>query len=59
MSEAINFICFKCKNFNEILGGCKAFPINIPDEIVSGENDHSKPLSNQLNNIVFEPLEND
>jgi len=36
--------------------GCDAFPMpdGIPDEITSGENEHSKPLSYQKNNIVFE-----
>lgn len=45
-------ICFKCKHFN-VFGGCKAFQ-DIPEEILSGENDHSKPLKNQKNDIVFE-----
>jgi hypothetical protein len=46
-----NLICFKCKNFNT--NGCLAFE-NIPDEIISGKNKHTKPLPGQKNNIVFE-----
>lgn len=55
--EAINLICFDCKHFRRFEGGCNAFPNDIPDEITSGQNDHSKPLSFQKNNIVFEPIE--
>ena len=48
-------ICNKCKNH---LGGikCKAFD-SIPDEILNGENDHSKPCCGQKNDIVFEPID--
>jgi hypothetical protein len=52
--EAVNFICSGCKNFDRVDGNCTAFPDGIPDEILSGENDHSKPLPNQGNDIVFE-----
>ena len=60
-------ICSKCKNFIGIKDEpfknniepdyqitCRAFPNGIPDEILSGETDHTKPLPNQKNNIVFE-----
>ena len=50
-------ICFDCKHFNQIEGGCKAFPTDIPEEILSGENEHSKPLEGQENDIVFEPID--
>jgi len=33
---------------------CKAFPYGIPEEITCGDNDHSKPLEGQENNIVYE-----
>lgn len=52
--EAVKLVCFECKHFRRFEGGCDAFPDGIPDEITSGENEHSKPLPNQGNNIVFE-----
>lgn len=55
--ETINLICFKCKHWRIFEGGCDAFGDDIPDEITSGQNDHSKPLSFQKNDIVFEPIE--
>ena len=33
---------------------CEAFPEGIPSEISYGTNKHSKPLSDQTNEIVFE-----
>lgn len=48
-----DFICFKCKHFKEITGGCAAFPENIPFGMgVLFE--HNEPLPGQKNNIVFE-----
>ena len=55
--EAKNLICFRCKHFRMFEGGCNAFPEDIPDEITSGQNNHSKPLPFQKNKIVFEPIE--
>lgn len=54
--EADDLICFGCKHFNRWEGGCDAFPMpdGIPPEITSGENDHSEPLKDQKNDIVFE-----
>lgn len=54
--EAIDLICFKCKHFRPIEGGCEAFGDDIPDEITSGENEHKVPLRDQENTIVFEPI---
>jgi hypothetical protein len=51
-------ICFDCKNFLQEFGlNCKAFPKGIPDEILFGENNHTKMLPDQGNEIVFEPIE--
>ena len=50
-------ICFDCKHRNE--HGplkCKAFPDGIPDAILLGKKKHSKPLPEQGNDIVFEPI---
>jgi hypothetical protein len=49
-------ICFNCKNYLK-KATCKAFPNGIPEEILLGRNDHSKPLPDQKNTIVFEKIE--
>lgn len=49
-------LCNNCKNHLVDLI-CLAFPDGIPEEILTGENDHSKPLPGQGNDIVFEPVE--
>lgn len=54
--EAVDLVCFRCKHFDRIGGGCAAFGEDIPDEITSGENEHKVPLPNQENVIVFEPI---
>ncbi len=54
--ETENLICFNCIHFDRFGGGCDAFPDGIPDVITSGENKHSKPLPDQDNDIVFEPI---
>jgi hypothetical protein len=54
--EAVNLVCFRCKNFRRFKGGCLAFPNGIPNEITSGQNEHSKPLKGQRNKIVFEQM---
>ena len=52
------FYCQMCVNFWHN-GFCSAFPEGIPLEILQGENDHSKPLPDQDNDIVFEPVNED
>ena len=49
-------LCPGCKNY---LGDlvCLAFGDGIPDEILSGQNNHSVPLPGQDNDIVYEPKE--
>lgn len=48
-------LCKNCKNyFNELK--CQAFPSGIPDEILLKDNNHSKPLKDQKNDIVFEEI---
>lgn len=46
-------ICHDCKNYLGELK-CAAFPEGIPEIILNGENDHSEPLKDQENDIVFE-----
>lgn len=46
-------LCQICKNYFGDLT-CQAFPKGIPDEITSGDNPHTEPLSEQDNDIVFE-----
>jgi len=51
--------CLICKNYNENdfdKFSCKAFQNGIPDEIIMNESDHTEPLPEQDNDIVFEPL---
>jgi len=52
-----DLICANCKYFNHDKFKCKAFPGGIPDIISSGENIHEKPLKDQINDIVFEPID--
>lgn len=58
MTETIDLLCFRCKHFRKFVGGCDAFPIDIPDSILI-TNKHSKPLPEQENNIVFEAIDSD
>ena len=50
-------ICANCKHHIKN-NKCKAFDV-IPSLIWSEADDHSKPLPNQTNDIVFEPINND
>ena len=52
--------CFVCKNLilTEEYLVCKAFPKEIPAEIITGRRSHSKPYKGD-NGIVFEPIEID
>ncbi|GEM_PF-4414574 len=47
--------CQLCKHYFDGLGSCEAFR-EIPAEIFAGDNDHTKPLKGQDNDIVFEPI---
>lgn len=48
-------VCINCKNLIEG-NKCKAFKI-IPNDIWSRGETHFKPLPQQKNKIVFEPIE--
>lgn len=55
--QVTKLICFNCVHFNTFGGGCAAFGENIP-EIIIQTNEHSEPLPDQENDIVFTPIEN-
>jgi hypothetical protein len=50
-------ICFGCKQFYPLSEplACTAFPEGIPDAILSGEADHTKPFPGD-HGIQFEPV---
>jgi len=50
--------CFACQHLQDYEGKltCRAFPEGIPDEILSGDFDHSNAYEGD-NGIRFEPLE--
>ena len=50
--------CPFCKHYQNDLK-CDAFPEKIPTEILTGEISHEKPLKNQKNKIVFQPVTKD
>ena len=53
----VKIACNNCKHYhrkNMKKFSCKAFD-NIPNSILLGNNQHTKPLPNQGNDIVFEP----
>lgn len=49
-------LCSNCKFYLGDLQ-CLAFIDGIPKDILLGDNDHSNPLPNQDNDIVFEPID--
>ena len=51
----INLLCISCKHYKDEVSKCDAFD-KIPEIIVNGKNDHSKPLPEQDNDIVFEEI---
>ena len=52
--------CFYCKHFNPSESGwnCDAFPGGIPDEILTGEHDHTESYPGD-NGIRWEPEEDE
>lgn len=46
--------CASCKNYKED-NKCKAYPFGIPEEILTGEIDHTEPYKDD-NGIQFEPI---
>ena len=55
-------LCARCKHWmsdNRGWGKCSAFPKGIPEKILLNKKKHIKPLPDQKNDIVFEPIEAD
>jgi len=48
--------CVYCKHFNHLEWNCMAYTGGIPEEILTGEIDHTKPYKGD-NGIQFEPIE--
>ena len=51
---SIGVQCFLCKHYIGVMR-CKAFPEKIPEEIMTGFKDHSKPYPGD-NGIRYEPV---
>jgi len=49
----ISVQCLACKHLGKPLT-CKAFPKGIPKKILDGKIDHSTPIPDQDNDIIFE-----
>ena len=49
-------VCNECKHYDSEEYTCAAFPKEIPDAILGGEQPHNIPLSSQDNDIVFESI---
>ena len=51
-------ICNYCRHYIDDLN-CKAFPTpkTIPNEILNGENKHSKVISGQTGDFIFQKIE--
>jgi len=57
-TEALDIICFNCKHLDTIrIGGCKAFPGEIPDIILNGQSDHQHRIRGQEGDYVYTPIE--
>jgi len=57
-----SLICLSCKYYLEVDEKtrkpiCVAFLDGIPDEIINGENEHSKPLKDQDNDLVYTEID--
>ena len=61
MSLHLPAICFDCKHWDNDKIQCPAFPVDkfdgVPEEILSGANDHEEPIEGQVGDFVFEQIE--
>ena len=49
----VSYQCIECKHYHAFF--CDAYPDGIPDEIMTGEHDHTEPFKGD-NGIQFEPI---
>jgi len=47
--------CLSCKHLNNNMTTCIAFPDSIPDKILLGKFDHTKPFTGD-NGTLYEPI---
>jgi hypothetical protein len=48
--------CSTCsRRFDSIDFTCQAFPSEIPDGILTGDNKHEVPVKGQVNDLVYSP----
>jgi len=56
--KSIDIICFNCKHFDSVrIGGCKAFPGQIPELILTGQSNHLNHIKGQEGDYVYTPIE--
>lgn len=53
-----SYQCLLCKHFNLASEGCAAFPLGIPEEILSGQHDHRKAYDGD-GGIRWEPADDE
>lgn len=51
--------CLNCRHLNPISGGCKAYPENIPQRFIDGDERHDSVELDQKGTFVFEEGEPD
>jgi hypothetical protein len=55
--DTIDIICFNCTYFDTMrIGGCKAFPGQIPNIILNGQSDHHQVMKGQRGDYVYTPI---
>jgi len=55
--DTIDIICFNCNHFDtKRIGGCKAFPGQIPNIILNGQSDHLQWIKGQRGDYVYTPI---
>ena len=56
--QFLDIICLGCKHFDTVrIGGCKAFPGEIPEAILLGQIAHIHPIKGQEGDYVYTPIE--